>query len=93
MLKERIISLLEDLENAPISLNYAAEIINGCLDIMSLTKDNAEYKKFRSFDLRLSMDKFTYLIKEGDENIEQQYWDNSILDLKFDLKSLLRQLK
>ena len=93
MLKEKIEYLLDLLENAPKSLNYASEIIDGCLDIMTLTKDNDEYKKFRDFDLRLSMEPISFMINEGIQNIEKKYWEDAISDLKFDLKSKLRQLQ
>lgn len=93
MLKGKIEFLLDLLENAPKSSNYASEIIDACLDIMTLTKDNDEYKKFREFDLRLSMEPFSFMINEGIQNIEKQYWEDAISALKFDLKSKLRQLQ
>ena len=93
MLKGKIEFLLDLLENTPKSSNYASEIIDACLDIMTLTKDNDEYKKFREFDLRLSMEPFLFMLNEGIQNIEKQYWVDAISALKFDLKSKLRQLQ
>lgn len=93
MLKGKIEYLLELLDNASIATNDALEIIDCCLDIMTLTKENDEYKKFRNFDLRLSMEPFSFVINEGIQNIEKQYWEDAISALKFDLKSKLRQLQ
>ncbi len=93
MIKERIKALLVDLEDAPKSFNCASDIIDGCRKITASIEGNIELKKFQNFNLKLSMKPFSYMINEGLENIEKQYWEDSVSELIFDLKLILRHLE
>jgi hypothetical protein len=91
--KQEIIEFSESLINSPASLNEAHRIINFCLDLMSTLSEKEHFKKFRNFDLRLSMKLFSFIIEEDSSQIEQNYWKDSLKELKSDIDSLLRKIE
>ncbi len=93
MYKVKLRDFSESLINSPASLNEAQRIIDFCLDLMIDFKDNNNYKRFRDFDLRLSMNSFSFLIEENNIQIDQAFWNNSLKELKFDIDNLLRKIE
>lgn len=91
--KQDIIEFSESLNNSPASLNEAQRIIDFCLDLMTSLNDNEYFKKFRNFDLRLSMNAFSFIIEENSSQIEEKYWNDSIKELKYDIDDFIRKFE
>jgi uncharacterized protein YigA (DUF484 family) len=93
MVKQEIIEFSESLNNSPASLNEAQRILDFCLDLMNALNEKEHLRKFRNFDLRLSMNAFSFIIEEDSSQIEEVFWNNAIKELKFDIEGFLRNFE
>jgi hypothetical protein len=93
MVKQEIIEFSESLNNSPASLNEAQRILDFCLDLMNALNEKEHLRKFRNFDLRLSMNAFSFIIEEDSSQIEKVFWNNAIKELKYDIDTFLRKLE
>jgi hypothetical protein len=93
MVKQEIIEFSESLNNSPASLNEAQRILDFCLDLMIALNEKELLRKFRNFDLRLSMNAFSFIIEEDSSQIEEVFWNNAIKELKFDIEGFLRNFE
>lgn len=93
MVKQEIIEFSESLNNSPASLNEAQRILDFCLDLMIALNEKEHLRKFRNFDLRLSMNAFSFIIEEDSSQIEEVFWNNAIKELKFDIEGFLRNFE
>lgn len=91
--KKDIIEFSESLNNSQATLYEANRIIDFCLDLMNNLKAKEDFKKFRNFDLRLSMKAFSFLIEENSNQIEEVFWKDSIKELKYDINGLIRKIE
>lgn len=92
MTKNNLKILIKSIDRLPPSIKSASLIVDSCLDIMNDFENNIEFQKFKKFDLRLSMNGFVYLLNNEDEKISNNYWQDSIAELKFDLNRICRML-